>query len=213
MALLFVVASGCAGTGGSRPAARLSGVSASGATLAHGAVPTTPASVAPPTAAPTTVATRAAAVAHVAASEVTGPSTPPVPSVAVVALGDGSITRSNDRPCSNISAQSIERGQLEVSRTGATNSELAVQYGVTGVDADHEPLPGQITIPAGAASAVIMVDPRMSDGPPPVHVHRSSSLTVALADGSAYDLGPTSSAAVTLRFDVDVFGCGKPGGA
>jgi len=129
--------------------------------------------------------------------------------VTIVARGDGAITRDDDHPCSNISATSTTRGQFEVRRSGPTDGDLTVSYGASGIASDYLPLTGRVTIPRGAASVVVMIDPTMTFPPAPVHVHRSSSLALALDDGAAYDVGPESSAAIGLTFDVDLYGCPK----
>lgn len=213
VAILAVVASACAGAGEGRPSAVRTGVSAS--STRHSPASES-AAVAAPVAAPSTAATSASTTTTTAARSATRavvaaplPVSPPAPSVTLVALADGAIKQSDDRPCSNISAQSVTRGQFEVRRSGSTATDLVVRYGATGADADHDPLPGQVTIPAGATSAVIFVDPHLSDGPAPRHEHRSSVLQIALEGGDGYTLGPAASAAVALRFDIDVFGCDR----
>jgi hypothetical protein len=132
-----------------------------------------------------------------------------VATVTIVARTDAAITRDDGRPCSNISAASETRGEFEVRRSGPTGHDLTVTYGSSGVSSDYLPLTGQVTIPAGAESAVVTVDPTMTFPPAPVHIHRSSSLALMLHDGAGYDVGPVSSAAIGLTFDVDLYGCPK----
>lgn len=59
-------------------------------------------------------------------------------------------------------------GVLKVARTGSTQESLLVRYAIGGnaaVDGDYERLTGTVTIPAGAASALISVKPiRRSEG-------------------------------------------------
>jgi hypothetical protein len=135
---------------------------------------------------------------------------PPVVTVSVVALEGGSITRSDGTACSNISSQTLAKGRLDVHRTGSTAGPLTVRYSTTGGDGDFAPLPGSVTIPAGAVSATVEITPTMVFGPAPQHVHRSSSVSFAVLDDPAYDLAAPATAAVTLTFDVDVFGCDTP---
>jgi hypothetical protein len=125
-------------------------------------------------------------------------------------LGDAAFSQSDDHPCSGISARSMTRGQVEVWRSGPTGGTLVVRYAATGADADHGPLSGEVTIPAGAASAVIFVDPVFVDVPGPRHEHRSSAVHLSLVGDGAYVPGPASTATVGLRFDIDVFGCDRP---
>jgi hypothetical protein len=138
------------------------------------------------------------------------PPPPPVVTVSVAAMQGGSITRSDGAACSNISSQTLAKGQLEVDRTGSTAAPLTVRYTTAGADGDFNPLPGSVTIPAGAASAIVDVTPTMAFGPAPQHVHRSSSVSFAVLDDPAYDLAAPATAALTLTFDVDVFGCDAP---
>lgn len=164
------------------------------------AAPAVPAPVAPTT---TTTAVPAAPV-------ISTPPPPPVVSVSVAAMQSGSITRSDGAACSDISSQSLAKGQVELRRTGSTASPLTVRYSAAGAAGDFTPLPGSVTIPAGAASATVDVIPTMVSGPAPEHVHRTSSVTFAVLDDPAYDLAAPATAAVTLTFDVDVFGCDPP---
>jgi hypothetical protein len=138
------------------------------------------------------------------------PPPPPVVSVSVAAMQGGSITRSDGAACSNISSQTLAQGRLELRRSGSTEAPLTVRYSTAGADGDFTPLPGSVTIPAGAASATVDVTPTMAFGPAPQHVHRSSAVAFAVLDDPAYDLAAPATAAVTLTFDVDVFGCDTP---
>jgi hypothetical protein len=125
-------------------------------------------------------------------------------------MQSGSITRSDGAACSDISSQSLAKGQVELHRSGSTAAPLIVRYAAAGVAGDFTPLPGSVTIPAGAASATVDVMPTMVFGPAPEHVHRSSSVSFAVLDDPAYDLAAPATATVTLTFDVDVFGCDPP---
>jgi hypothetical protein len=157
----------------------------------------------PAAAAPTTTSTGPPRLPATAAPAPTAAPTV----VSIVALSDATFTQNDQRPCSNLSAQTLGRGQLEVRRTGSIAADLVVSYGATGADGDHEALPGRITIPAGAASAVIPVDPHVGDVSAPRHDHHSSTLSVSVLGGLGYMPGPAASAAIAVRFDVDVYGC------
>lgn len=210
---LLVVASGCAATGGESSRVATKRVSASEPVARdvdpEPAAVSTPAPAPIPAPPPTTVTTRAPAAMPKPAA-VPAPPGPSVPTVTIVALTGGAIRRSDGHPCSNISSASITRGQLEVRRSGATDQAVTVSYGDSGERSDYAPLAGQVTIPAGAAAATVVIDPTMTYPAAPAHVHRSSSLAITLNDGAAYDVGPESSAAIGLQFDVDLFGCGAP---
>jgi hypothetical protein len=205
---LLVVVSGCAAAGESPGTVATKHVNTAdrrvGSVRPEPAVVASPPEASVPLSPPTTVTTRTESTAPA-----TAPQPPPVvlPSVTIVALGGGSFIQSDDHECSNISAQTLTRGRLEVRRSGPTSSELTVSYDDSGITGDYQPLPGQITIPAGASSVVLDVDPTMPVPRGSVHVHRSSSLAVMINDGAGYDVGGESSAAIGLRFDVDVYGC------
>ena len=203
LAVLAVVVAGCGADGGSpratdvradatsAVAARASTTTSTTTTVVPATAPVAPP---PPTAAATTPA----------------PTAPPVVSVSVAALQRGSFSQSDGGACSNISSQNLAQGLLALRRSGPTDQPLVVRYGVAGTAADFTPLPGVVTIPAGAAGVNIPVVPRLTVGPAPQHVHRSSSVTVTVQDDAAYDIGAPGSAAVTLTFDVDVYGCDAP---
>src|SRR2546425_1270317 len=62
----------------------------------------------------------------------------------------------------NASEIGPDSGAFTVSRTGPTNRELTVFYGVGGTaqpGVDYQPLSGHVTIPAGTLSADITVTP------------------------------------------------------
>jgi hypothetical protein len=135
---------------------------------------------------------------------------PPVVTVSVTTVQSGSVTRSDGAACSDVSSQTLAKGEVEVRRSGSTAAALTVRYSTTGTTGDFTPLPGSVTIPAGAASATVDVIPTMDVGPAPQHVHRSSAVTFAVLDDPAYDVAAPATAAVSLTFDVDVFGCDPP---
>jgi hypothetical protein len=205
--VVTALASACGGGGDDAPRAGRVQTDAEPAAARRATTSTTPTTAAPAAPAPvaSTTTTTSAPPAPVPAAPPT-----PVVSVSVAALQGGSITRSDGAACSNISSQTLAKGRLEVNRSGSTAAPLTVRYSTTGADGDFTPLPGSVTIPAGASSATVEVIPTMVFGPAPQHVHRSSSVAFALADDPGYDLAAPATAAVTLTFDVDVFGCDTP---
>jgi len=215
---LVFVASAC-GAGGNSPNAGTTRVRAtelsaskSTATVPTTTPPTSAAAAAPaPTTTPTQPATKSAPVVAPPPSAPAPVAAPPAaPSITIAARANGVFWRNDNHRCSNGSAQSLTRGECEVRRTGSTSGALSVAYRVAGTSSDFAPLSGAVTIPPGAASAVIGVVPTIVEAPAPVHVHRSSTVTVTLVDGASYDLG-AASAAITLRFDIDQFGCERAG--
>ena len=134
----------------------------------------------------------------------------PLPAATIVAVEDGSY-RENTPGCDPLSSVSLGRGELEVRRTGATATDLTINYDVqTGDSGDFDVLPGSVTIPAGAETASIPVTPRFAGGPGPLHVHRSAILTLQVVDGPGYDVGGEGSATISIRFDVDIEPCVPP---
>jgi hypothetical protein len=202
-AVVAAIATGCGGGGHDARATKVRVAEPASLRRASASTTTTGPPVTVPVEASTTTTTAAPS-----APEPLPP--PPVVTVSVVAMQGGSITRSDGSACSNVSSQTLARGELELRRSGSTAAPLTVRYATTGADGDFTPLPGSVTIPAGAASATVDVTPTMVFGPAPQHVHRSSSLSFALLDDPAYDLAAPATAAVSLSFDVDVFGCDRP---
>jgi hypothetical protein len=136
-----------------------------------------------------------------------------LPVVTIRAVADASVMVNDDRPCSNISAASLGRGELEVARTGAVETALTVRYttaGSSSSNGDAEALPNEITIPVGASTASVLVTPSSGHGPAPVHLHRTGALALTLSDTDIYDVGATSTAEIALHFDFDLFGCDPP---
>lgn len=93
----------------------------------------------------------------------------------------------------NTSFATGQQGQLVVSRSGSTASELNVAYTTSGTavsGADYDALPGSVTIPAGATSATIAVNPRNAA------IVGRKSLVLSLATSDAYGVAATRSASV-----------------
>jgi hypothetical protein len=94
-------------------------------------------------------------------------------------------------------------GVFTVSRTGPLAAPLTLTYqaGGNGQPDDYQPLSGQVTIPAGQATATIDVTPlddgESDDGQGP------TTLTVGLsgADDGSFNLGQQSSASMTIDED------------
>jgi uncharacterized protein (DUF1800 family) len=88
-------------------------------------------------------------------------------------------------------------GEFTVTRTGVTLSPLSISYGVSG-DAingiDYPALLGTVTIPAGASSVKIALQPY-----PDTSVENTESVTLALAPGSGYTIGYAATATVSIR--------------
>jgi hypothetical protein len=206
-AVVAAVATACSG-GGHEARGTKVGTDAEPAASVRRASPSTSTTSVPPVTIPVVASTTGTTAAPSAPVSLRPP--PPVVSVSVAAMQGGSITRSDGAACSNISSQTLAQGRLELRRTGSTAAPLTVRYSTAGADGDFTPLPGAVTIPAGAASATVDVTPTMTFGPAPQHIHRSSSVAFAVLDDPAYDLAAPATAAVTLTFDVDVFGCDTP---
>ncbi|PTL78795.1 hypothetical protein DAT35_37685 [Vitiosangium sp. GDMCC 1.1324] len=92
-----------------------------------------------------------------------------------------------------------DTAKLTVTRTGATTSALTVRYALGGTataGADYADLPGSVTIPAGAASASIVItalDDALTEG--------KETLVVTLQEDSTYQLHTSTSATVSLLDD------------
>jgi hypothetical protein len=83
-----------------------------------------------------------------------------------------------------------------VSRTGSTAAALTVSYSVGGTasnGADYAPLSGTVVIPAGSATAPIVVTP-VDDA----SVEGSETVVVTLTAGTGYTLGTPKTATVTI---------------
>jgi len=87
-------------------------------------------------------------------------------------------------------------GQFTVTRTGATTSSLTIDYSTSGTavgGTDYTALPGSITIPSGASSATITVNP-ISDP----SAASSPTLQLTLTGNNGYTIGSPSAATVTI---------------
>lgn len=96
-------------------------------------------------------------------------------------------------------AERADPGAFTVTRSGATDVALSVAYAVRGTatpGADYVELPRVVTIPAGAASAIVTVTP--SDDAAAEGVE---TVELALTPGPAYALGNPSTASVAIADD------------
>jgi subtilase family serine protease len=90
-------------------------------------------------------------------------------------------------------------GVFTVTRTGSTDTEMVVRYSVSGTatpGSDYVALPGTLTIPAGSATATIVVTP-IDD--PVVEVEET--VVVSLRPDPAYFVGSPGRATVTIVSD------------
>ncbi len=90
-------------------------------------------------------------------------------------------------------------GQFLVRRTGSTAASLTVSYAMSGTaiaGSDYAALPQTVVIPAGASSAAIAVRP-IND----TAVEPNETVAVTLKSGTAYTVGASSSAAVSIVSD------------
>jgi hypothetical protein len=107
-----------------------------------------------------------------------------------------SITASDSSAAETISGQTANPGQFTITRTGSTSNALTVNYTVAGTatkGTDYSNLTGSLTIPAGSTTATLPVNV-IDDSA----VEGSETSVVSLSSSSAYTLGSTSSATVTI---------------
>jgi hypothetical protein len=86
-----------------------------------------------------------------------------------------------------------------ISRTGDLSAPLLVKYNVSGsagANADYTKLPASVTIPAGAASITLTVNP-IDD----TAVEGSETVIVTLSANKAYTVGSSNSATATIADD------------
>ncbi|MEW6302831.1 MAG: S8 family serine peptidase [Verrucomicrobiota bacterium] len=108
---------------------------------------------------------------------------PPLPTVTVTAT-DAAASEEGDA------------GAFTINRTGSATSPLTVNYAVSGTagnGTDCQSLPGTVTIPAGAASAVITVTP-MDD----TAVEGDETVVLTLSADAGYTVGAPSNATVVI---------------
>ncbi len=86
-------------------------------------------------------------------------------------------------------------GEFTITRSGDTFAPLLVSYGVSGTatnGVDYPPLVGYVTIPAGATSAIISLQPLTDTA-----VESNETVTLTLAPGG-YTIGASASGTVTI---------------
>ena len=96
-------------------------------------------------------------------------------------------------------AEPAETGAFTVSRSGPVGAALTVRYSTAGTATagkDFAPLPGSVTIPAGAASATVTVTPRDDR-----EAEAVETLTLTLEAGAGYGVGTPSTASLTITDD------------
>jgi hypothetical protein len=99
----------------------------------------------------------------------------------------------------NTSEGGSRPGTFTITRDGATTEALAVNYSLGGTAAngrDYQSLAGSVTIPAGAASANIVVRP-INDSA----VEVPELVTLTLTPNTAYTVGPLATAVITVQDD------------
>jgi hypothetical protein len=92
----------------------------------------------------------------------------------------------------------LDTGAFTVSRTGATTAALAVTYALSGTatsGTDYQTLDGSVVIPAGSATARLVVTPI----PDSLVEVPAETVTLTLSPGSSYTVGIPASATVTIR--------------
>src|SRR6185369_3640937 len=96
-----------------------------------------------------------------------------------------------------------DAGTFLITRTGSTAAALTVYYGLSGSalhGTDYAPLTGQLTIPAGATSAPVVIMPYDDDIAEP-----AETVTLALATfNDAYSLGTNFQGTITILDNSDV---------
>ncbi|MBW8865161.1 MAG: hypothetical protein JF609_09625 [Verrucomicrobia bacterium] len=125
---------------------------------------------------------------------------------AVVTLPTISVTAS-DASASRVGPDS---GTFTVARTGSTASALTINYALSGTainGTDYNTLATSVTIPSGAASAVITVTPKASTS-----YIGSETAQLALSANSAYTIGATGSGSVTIAGNSVPSSIAKAGG-
>ncbi|MES2997445.1 MAG: Calx-beta domain-containing protein [Verrucomicrobiota bacterium] len=127
----------------------------------------------------------------------------PIASTATVTISD------NDAPSVSIAgsdpdaSEEGDTGVLLVTRTGNTAAALKVYYGMTGsasYGTDYAALNGEVTIPAGATSAGIVISPYDDD-----IAESNESVVVTLTSfDNAYGISQANQATVTIADNADL---------
>src|SRR5690606_32775719 len=91
----------------------------------------------------------------------------------------------------------LEAGEFTFTRTGDPSLPLTVNYGVSGSatnGVDFPSLPGSITIPAGATSVTLGLQP-LAD----TSVEPTETVTLTLAPGDGYAAGSSIAGSVSIN--------------
>jgi hypothetical protein len=99
----------------------------------------------------------------------------------------------------NAAESGANSGSFRIKRTGSTGAALTVRYSVSGSavnGADYATLSGSVKIPAGSASATVLVK-LINDG----RVEDDENVVLTLAADAAYVIGSPSRAAVDIEDD------------
>lgn len=108
-----------------------------------------------------------------------------------------SVPQVNVRVLANASAWPLRQGIFEISRTGSTAQALTVAYVLGGsavAGVDYVSPGGSVTIPAGAASARVVLEPIAR-----ANVQGERSVVLTLASGASYNLGNNLSDVIAYR--------------
>ncbi len=112
----------------------------------------------------------------------------------VAASGPTVVTITANHPATDETGTTA--GEFTVTRTGPTLTPLTINYGVGGTATnavDYPALVGFVTIPAGAASATVALQPYADTS-----VENSESVVLTLAAGGSYALGAANAATVSI---------------
>ena len=101
------------------------------------------------------------------------------------------------------SGSAMDSGTFQLTRTGNLGAPLTVYYGVSGSalhGTDYAALTGEVVIPAGAASAVVVIAPYDDDIAEP-----AESATLAIANfNNSYSIGAANQGTVTIADNGDM---------
>ncbi len=127
---------------------------------------------------------------------IVGTVTPPPPTLPVVSIRASDATAAETR-----TGQAVNSGTFVVSRTGATTAALAVSLRASGTatsGSDYNAVPATVTIPAGAASVNVIINP-VDD----TLVELTETLVLAIGSNAAYAIDSTLTNATVSILDND----------
>ncbi|MFO1330100.1 MAG: ExeM/NucH family extracellular endonuclease [Rubrivivax sp.] len=117
----------------------------------------------------------------------------------VYSVGPAVVTVSLTAVDASAAESPSDSATLRFTRSGATSTDLTVQYGFSGTAAAgdlQQPLTGSIVIPAGQASVDLVLTPFDDIDP-----EGAESLTFSVTDGADYDPGNPAQATITIADD------------